>query len=111
MTNFSNAHQKALVAAALTTQAFCDKHFAGKDGGPCGFAWVTLTGVHGNSRTAKEAKSLGYRKSYGQKGLELYNPSGWHGQSVDAKYAGASEYARVMREETGLDVYATDRLD
>jgi hypothetical protein len=46
------AHDKAMAAAqTAASQAFSDKHFGGRDGGACGFAWVNVYKVRSNSQT------------------------------------------------------------
>lgn len=104
------AHVKALDAAQKAAQEFANKHMGGRDGGPCGFSWVTVHGVRSNSKVGKALGEVGFRKAYGG-GLQLWN-KWWMGQSVDAGEQGAYEYAKVLKEELGLDrVYAGSRLD
>ena len=108
-----SAHEKALQAARNAAQAFADLHFGGGDGGPCGFGWVDVYGVKGNTRLGKALKAVGFSKSY-RGNLQLWNGrNGWYfGQSVDAATAGAQAYADVFKAELGLDsVYAGSRLD
>ena len=103
------AHVKALDAAQKASQAFADKYMNGRDGGPCGFAWVNCYKVRSNSRLGKALAEIGFRKSY-EGGLQQWN-KWWQGQSVDAAEHGAVAYARVMKEELGLDFYSGSRLD
>ena len=108
-----NAHGKAIVAARQAAQAFADKHFEGRDGGACGFAWVDVYGIRSNSKLGKALQEVGFRKSY-TGGLQQWNGrNGWFsGQSVDASEAGARAYAEVLKEELGLDrCFAGSRLD
>lgn len=108
-----SAHEKALQAARNAAQAFADKHFGGGDGGACGFGWVNVYGVKGNTRLGKALASVGFRKAYGG-GLQLWNGrDGWYfGQSVDAAEEGARAYANVFKAELGLEkVYPGSRLD
>lgn len=107
------AHDVALQEARKASQAFALKHFGGGDDGACGFAWVNVYGVKGNTRLGKALVSVGFRKSY-TRGLQLWNGrDGWYfGQSVDAAEAGAVAYAKKFRELTGIEsVYAGSRLD
>lgn len=110
-------HEKAVAAAEVAVQEFCDKHFGGTDGGACGFAWVEYFPLSkGNTRDGKEERRmierLGFRKSFTGKHYELRSFCGRHLQSVDAKSAGCQAYVRVMREELCLEnFYAADRLD
>ena len=103
------AHVRALAAAQSAAKAFSDKHFDGRDGGPCGFAWVNCYKVRSNSRLGKALAEIGFRKSY-QGGLQQWN-KWWNGQSVDAAEHGAVAYAKVMQEELKLDFYSGSRLD
>lgn len=104
------AHVKALDAAQKAAQEFANKHFGGRDGGACGFSWVTVHGIRSNSKLGKALGEVGFRKAYGG-GLQLWN-KWWMGQSVDAGEQGAYAYAKVFQEELGLDrVYAGSRLD
>lgn len=115
MSNFETirvqmAHVKALDAAQKAAQAFADQHFGGRDGGACGFSWVNVYDVRSNSKLGKALSEVGFRKAYGG-GLQLWN-KWWMGQSVDAGEVGAGEYARVLREELGLEkVYSGSRMD
>jgi len=104
------AHAKAITAAQTAAQAFSDKHFNGRDGGACGFAWVNVYKVRSNSKLGKALCDVGFRKSY-TGGLQLWN-QWWSGQSVDAADHGAVAYAAVMKQELGIEeVYAGSRLD
>ena len=104
------AHDRAMAAAQRASQAFSDKHFNGRDGGACGFAWVNVYKVRSNSKLGKALCDVGFRKSY-TGGLQLWN-SWWHGQSVDAAEHGATAYAITLKQELGIeDIYAGSRLD
>ena len=115
MSNFETirvqmAHVKAMDAAQKAAQAFADKHMGGRDGGPCGFAWVNVYDVRSNSKLGKALAEVGFRKGY-PSGLQLWN-RWWNGQSVDAAEHGATAYATVMKEELGLEkIYSGSRLD
>lgn len=103
-------HARALAEARKASQEFADKHFDGRDGGPCGFSWVDVYGVRSNSKLGKALQEVGFRKSY-TGSLQMWN-KWFHGQSVDAGDQGAQAYAKIFKEEMGLDrVYAGSRLD
>jgi hypothetical protein len=104
-----SAHARALQAAQDAAQAFADKYMNGRDGGPCGFAWVNVYKVRKNSKMGKALEAVGFRKSY-DGSFQLWN-KWWPGQSVDAAEHGAYAYAIVMKEELGLDFYSGSRLD
>jgi hypothetical protein len=103
------AHVKALDAAQKASREFADRYMGGRDGGPCGFAWVNVFGVRSNSKLGRALSDVGFSKAYGG-GLQQWN-RWWNGQSVDAAEHGAVEYARVIKEELGLEAYAGSRLD
>jgi hypothetical protein len=103
------AHDKAMAAAQLASQAFSDKHFGGCDGGACGFAWVNVYKVRSNSKLGKALCEVGFRKGYSG-GLQLWN-HWWNGQSVDAAEHGATAYAQVINQELNVDAYSGSRLD
>ena len=102
------AHVRAMAEAQSAAQAFADKYFGGRDGGPCGFAWVNVYKVRSNSKLGKALASVGFRKSY-DGGLQLWN-RWWPGQSVDAAEHGAVAYAAVLKNH-GIEAYAGSRLD
>lgn len=119
---FQEAHNKAAAAANEAAVAYCDKHFGGQDQGACGFAWVNCYN-DGRSAISKEVKKVitefrsgGFKKPYGGKGLDLWNPSNWHGQNIDTKEHGAEVYAKVFKEEAAklgytVMMYADSRMD
>jgi hypothetical protein len=81
----------------------------------CGFAWVTVYPEHkGNTRAGKaERKTLeamGFRKDWTGKAYELWNPTGYAGQSMDVKEVGAQAYAEVLRT-AGYKAYMGSRAD
>jgi hypothetical protein len=102
-------HVKAMAAAQTAAQAFSDRHFNGRDGGACGFAWVNVYKVRSNSKLGKALSEVGFRKGYGG-GLQLWN-QWWSGQSVDAAEHGATAYAQVLVQELNLEAYSGSRLD
>lgn len=80
----------------------------------CGFAWVNVYPQHkGNTRAGRAEKAtleaLGLRKDYSG-AYTLWNPSGWAGQSMDAKEAGATAAAKVLRKY-GFTAYMGSRAD
>lgn len=81
---------------------------------PCGFAWVTVR--PGNSKLARVLqKQYGAGKAYGG-GVQVWNPSGYMTQQMDAKYAGAKAFAETVNQLLGPDmpkvrVYAECRMD
>ena len=81
----------------------------------CGFAWVTVYPEHkGNTRLGKDERrvleSMGFRKDYTGKAYQLWNPTGYAGQSMDVKEVGAQAYADVLRG-AGFKAYMGSRAD
>jgi hypothetical protein len=81
----------------------------------CGFAWVTVYPQHkGNTKQGraerKVLEQLGMRKDWTGKAYQLWNPSGWAGQSMDVKERGATAAALVLRKY-GFTAYAESRAD
>ena len=81
----------------------------------CGFAWVTVYPEHkGNTRLGKQERAvleaMGFRKDYTGKAYQLWNPTGYAGQSMDVKEAGAQAYAEVLRG-AGYKAYMGSRAD
>lgn len=108
MSTLTEVHKLATQAAAQRTQEFLDQY---GDRDACGFAWVTVFDVKLSTKLGKEFAQLGYSKAYGG-GIQLWNPSKSHTQSVSAKEAGAIEYVRVMRSHfPDMKIYSGSRLD
>ena len=81
----------------------------------CGFAWVTIHPEHkGNTRLGKLERrvieSMGFRKDWTGKAYQLWNCTGYGGQSMDVKEAGAQAYADVLRT-AGFKAYMGSRAD
>jgi hypothetical protein len=87
----------------------------------CGFAWVTVYpkfAHKGNTRLGRAERGefdrvmtgLGARKDYTGQAYQLWNPSGWAGQSMDAKEAGAAAAAAVLKRY-GFSAYMNSRAD
>lgn len=81
----------------------------GRDQLCCGFAWVNILGVRGNTRLGRALAHEGLRKNY-RGGLQLWNPSAMMVQNVDTLEAGAAAAAKVF-QKYGFEAYAGSRLD
>jgi len=109
-------------AAAVAQQAAFLAHWNNSTGGNeygepmyCGFAWVTVYPEHkGNTKLGKGERrvleSMGFKKDWTGKAWQLWNPTGYHGQSMDVKEAGAQAYAEVLRQY-GFKAYMGSRAD
>ena len=75
----------------------------------CGFAWINIYGIKGNTKLGKRFKAAGVERSY-DGSLQIYNPSGHRGQSMDVKEAGAEAAAQVFTKY-GFKCYAGSRAD
>lgn len=100
--------------ASQAAKDFADRHFDGRDGGACGFAWVTVYPANkGNTKLGKAERALlsrlGFRPGH-DKGYVLWDPAKWPGQSIDCKEAGAVVAASVL-DSYGFRAYAGSRLD
>jgi len=101
----AEASQAATEAATL----FFQTKLGGRDQFACGFAWVDILGIKGNTKLGRTLKEAGIRQSY-NKAFQLWNPSGLYVQNVDTLEAGAEACAQVLRKY-GFDAYAGSRLD
>ena len=99
--------------AEFAAHAAADQYFRqelnGVDQYACGFAWVKIYGVRGNTKLGRALKATGIRPSYSG-GLEMWNPSKFGCQNVDTLEAGARAAAGVF-EKYGFEAYAGSRLD
>lgn len=85
----------------------------GGDRDLCGFAWVTVLGIKGNSKIGRELLKNGFRKNFSGPGLTWWNPSGSMTQAIGAKEAGAEAAVEVLRAHfgPGVTVFYDTRLD
>lgn len=98
--------KEAAQAAAKATSDYIAKngHFD-----CCGFAWVKIY-EKGSTKLGKALIKAGFDKAYGG-GLDWWNPSAHHTQSLSAKEAGAEAAARVMSDKLDLKFYMQSRMD
>ena len=75
----------------------------------CGLAWGNIYGVKGNTELGRAMKQAGYQKSY-DGSIQIYNPAGYGGQSMDVKEHGAQAAAAVF-ESYGFRAYMGSRAD
>ncbi len=106
---------EAKASAAIAAQSFLDDWNAstgGNDYGEpmyCGFAWVNIYKIKGNTKLGRAMKQAGYTKDY-TGAYQIYNPAGYGGQSMDVKEAGARAAAKVF-EQYGFTAYPGGRAD
>ena len=107
--------QEAKQSAAIAAQSFLDDWNASTGGNQygepmyCGFAWVNIYKIKGNTKLGRAMKQAGYTKDY-TGAYQIYNPAGYGGQSMDVKEAGARAAAQVF-ENYGFTAYAGGRAD
>lgn len=98
---------EAEVAANLAQANFLKQH---GEMAYCGFAWVNVYVDRTNSKAAKELLSIGFKKDYRPKCLNLWSPGAYRGQSMDVLEAGARAYADVLTKY-GFRAYMGSRAD
>ena len=112
--NYTVTEVQAIVAEAKqAAREAADKFFQEKLGGQdqysCGFAWVNIFGIKGNTKLGKMLKQAGIRQDY-TRTFQIWNPAKYHCQNVDTLYVGAEAYAKVL-QSYGFEAYAGSRLD
>jgi hypothetical protein len=75
----------------------------------CGFAWVNIYGIKGNTKLGRRMKAAGFTKDY-TGAYSIWNPSGLGTQCMSTKEAGAQAAARVYKA-CGFTAYAGSRAD
>ena len=100
---------EACAAAYAAADAFEQTHFPNGGWGACGFAWVNIYGIKGNTKIGRRMKLAGVGKDY-TGALQIWNPSKYPTQNVDTLEAGARAAAKVL-EHYGFRAYAGSRLD
>jgi hypothetical protein len=113
--NFTQDQINAIVAEARAeARQAADKFFqeklGGKDQYACGFAWVDIFGIKGNTRLGKMLKVAGVDRSDYKKCFSIWNPSNFGCQNVDTLEEGARAAAQVFKKY-GFQAYAGSRLD
>ena len=95
--------------AYLAASKFFKEKLGGEDKYSCGFAWVEVYGVKGNTRLGKALKAAGINKNY-TGAYSIWNPAGVGVQNIDTLEAGAEAAAAVFKRY-GFTAYAGSRLD
>ena len=102
---------KTIKAAALqhaNEAAVAHIEYYGEQG-YCGFAWVNIHGIKGNTKLGKRMKAAGFEKDY-TGAYSIWNPSGLGTQCMSTKEAGASAAAKVFKA-AGFKCSAGSRAD
>jgi hypothetical protein len=100
---------KATAAAEQAADQYENTNFPNGGWGACGFAWVDIFGIKGNTKLGRAMKQAGINKAYNG-AHQIWNPSKYPTQNVDTLEAGARAAARVL-EGYGFRAYAGSRLD
>jgi hypothetical protein len=100
---------EAKTAAYAAAEKYFREVLGGQDRFACGFAWVNIYKVKGNTKIGRALKDQGIRPAY-TGGLQMWNPSGFGCQNVDTLEAGAAAAAAVFKKY-GFEAYAGSRLD
>src|SRR6056300_1565062 len=111
MNDYTVEDLKLIKAAALqhandAANAYLDTH---GEQAYCGFAWVNIYGIKGNTKLGKRMKAAGFEKDY-TGAYSIWNPSGLGTQCMSTKEAGADAAARVYKA-CGFTAYAGSRAD
>jgi hypothetical protein len=101
--------EKARAAAQAAAAKYFEERLGGEDRYACGFAWVDIYGIKGNTKLGKALAANGFRKSY-TGSMQMWNPSGLPVQNIDCKEAGAEAAAEVLTRY-GFTAYSGSRLD
>ena len=75
----------------------------------CGFAWVNIWDIKGNTKLGKRMKAAGFEKDY-TGAYSIWNPSGLGTQCMYTKEQGAYAAAKVF-SAAGFTAYAGSRAD
>jgi len=101
---------EADIEAQFEATRVLHEDFGGEDKYCCGFAWLSIWDkIHGGSKLAKNLASLGIERGY-EGSYDQWNPSGWTGQNIDVKEAGAKASAKVW-EKYGFRASVRSRMD
>ena len=100
---------EANAAAHKAATEYLNTHYQGDDVGACGFAWVNIWGIKGNTKLGRQMKKVFGGKEYNG-AYQMWNPSGLGVQNIDVKEAGAKAAAEVLKAY-GFKAYAGSRLD
>lgn len=104
-----NIMNEAHIAAHAAAEKFFQERLGGQDRWACGFAWVNIWNIKGNTKLGRAMKAAGFRKSY-DGAWQIWNPSKFPCQNVDTLEAGAYAAAEVFKKY-GFTAYAGSRLD
>ena len=100
---------EAKAAAYQAAMKFFYDTMNGRDSGACGFAWVNIWGIKGNTKLGKMLKAAGVRQDY-TRAFQIWNPAAMGCQNIDTLEAGADAAAKVFTKY-GFTAYSGSRMD
>lgn len=106
----NNIVAEARTEARQAADKFFQEKLNGRDQFACGFAWVDIYGIKGNTKLGKMLKAAGVERSDYKKCFSIWNPANFGCQNVDTLEEGARAAAKVF-EKYGFRAYAGSRLD
>ena len=101
---------EAKAEARVAADRYFREQLGGVDQYACGFGWVEIYGIKGNTKLGKAMKAAGIERSDYKKCFSIWNPSEHNAQNIDTKEAGAYAAQKVF-EKYGFRAYAGSRLD
>jgi len=104
-----NLVDEAKAKAYAAADAHENKYYPEGGWGACGFAWVNIWGIKGNTKLGRAMKAAGIEKDYSG-AHSIWNPSKYPTQNVSTLEAGAQAAAQVFKD-AGFTAYAGSRLD
>lgn len=111
--NYTVDELKSIVAEAVQAgrNAAADAYAANgnSDWDACGFAWVNLWGIKGNTRLGKALKAAGIEQDY-TRAFTIWGGRFYSGQSITIKERAARAAADVFKRY-GFDASVGSRLD
>tara|TARA_B100000945_G_C20121987_1_gene475291 strand:+ start:294 stop:635 length:342 start_codon:yes stop_codon:yes gene_type:complete len=107
--DLKNMIVEAQNAAYAAADAHEQEYYPNGGWGACGFAWVNIYGVKGNTKLGRLLKAAGIEQDY-TRAFSIWNPSKYPTQNVSTLEAGARAAAQVFKD-AGFTAYAGSRLD
>tara|TARA_B100000902_G_scaffold353308_1_gene364649 strand:+ start:378 stop:722 length:345 start_codon:yes stop_codon:yes gene_type:complete len=113
--NYTVDQLKAILTEAhIVAYKAAEKHeaeyYPDNGWGACGFAWVNIWGIKGNTKLGRAMKAAGINKDY-TGAYSIWNPSKYPTQNVSTLEAGAQAAAAVFKRYGFEKAYAGSRLD
>lgn len=101
---------EAREAARQAATKYFNEVLGAQDRLSCGFAWVNILGVRGNTKLGRMLTQAGVTRNAYHRAHQIWNPSGLGVQNIDCKEEGARAAAQVFRKY-GFESYPGSRLD